>query len=60
MASRISYHDQFFYVSNQRFHALIEFGLEVGQKSAETDADRSYVSGLRERSDAFYGLRFGD
>jgi hypothetical protein len=54
MASRISYQDQFFYVSNQRFHSLIEFGLEVGQKSAETDVEKSYVSGLRERCGAFY------
>ena len=54
MASCISYNDQFFYVSNQRFHSLIKFGLDVGQKSAETDIERFYVSGLRERSDAFY------
>jgi hypothetical protein len=54
MASHITYQDQFFCVSNQRFHSLIEFGLEVGQKSAATDVERSYVSGLRERSGAFY------
>lgn len=54
MASCISYQDQFFYVSNQRFHSLIEFGLEVGQRSAETDVERSHVAGLRERSTAFY------
>ncbi len=54
MASAISYQDQFFYVSNQRFGLLIEFGLEVGEKSAETDAEKSYVAALRERNNAFY------
>jgi len=54
MASRISYQDQFFYVSNQRFKSLIWFGLDVGEKSAENDAEKSYVSGLREKSNAFY------
>lgn len=54
MASCISYLDQFFYISNQRFCSLIEFGLEVGQKSAETDVEESYVTGLRVRSGAFY------
>jgi len=54
MASAIKYHDQFFYVSNQRFSSLIEFGLEVAEKAAETDAERSYVSKLRERFAGFY------
>jgi len=54
MASAIKYHDQFFYVSNQRFSSLIEFGLEVGEKAAETDAERSYVAKLRERFAGFY------
>ena len=54
MASAISFQDQFFYVSNQRFRSLIEFGLEVGQRTAEIDTERSYVSALTERSDAFY------
>jgi hypothetical protein len=54
MASRISYHDQFIYVSNLRFSSLIEFGLEVGEKCAETNIEKSYVSGLKERSGAFY------
>jgi len=54
MASAIKYHDQFFYVSNQRFSSLIEFGLEVAEKAAETDAERSYVAKLRERFAGFY------
>lgn len=54
MASAISFQDQFFYVSNQRFYSLIEFGLEVGEKTATTDEERSFVSDLRKRSDAFY------
>ena len=54
MASAISFKDQFFYVSNQRFHSLIEFGMEVGEKTATTDEDKSFVSDLRKRSDAFY------
>jgi len=54
MASAIKYHDQFFYVSNQRFSSLIEFGLEVAEKAAETDAKRSYVAKLRERFAGFY------
>src|SRR5438552_4094939 len=54
MASAIKYHDQFFYVSNQRFSALVGFGLEVGERVAETEAERSYVLGLRKRSEAFY------
>jgi hypothetical protein len=54
MASRISYHDQFFYVSNQRFGSLVEFALEVGQMTAGSDEERSYVFSLRERKAAFY------
>jgi len=54
MASCISYHDQFFYVSNQRFSSLIDGALEVGQKAAEGETERAYVSGLRHRSDTFY------
>ncbi|MES2571115.1 MAG: hypothetical protein V4710_13795 [Verrucomicrobiota bacterium] len=54
MASCISYQDQFFFVSNQRFSSLIEFGIEVGRRSAETATEKSYLSGLKERSDAFY------
>ena len=54
MASAFKYHDQFFYVSNRRFSALITFGLQVGAKSASTETERSYVSGLRKRREAFY------
>lgn len=54
MGSAIKYHDQFFYVSNQRFYTLIEFGLEVGERAAQTEAERSYVSELRERSAGFW------
>ncbi len=54
MASEISYQDQFFYVSNMRFSSLIDFALEVGQRSAETDVERTYVSKLKEESNAFY------
>jgi len=54
MASRISYHDQFFYVSNQRFDSLIEFGLEVGQKTAGSEEERSYISGLNKKRAALY------
>jgi hypothetical protein len=54
MASRISYQDQFFYVSNMRFSSLIDFALEVGQKSAETDIEKTYISKLKEGSNAFY------
>src|SRR5689334_16150363 len=54
MASAIQYHDQFFYVSNQRFYSLIDFALTVGERTAETETERAYVSGLRARTDAFY------
>jgi hypothetical protein len=54
MASCISYRDQFFHVSNQRFGSLINFALEIGGRSAVTEAEKSYVSTLREKSDAFY------
>lgn len=54
MSSRIAYQDQFFYVSNSSFGALIEFGLEVAQKSSETETERDYVSNLRERTNTFY------
>jgi hypothetical protein len=54
MASQISYKDQFFYVSNMRFASLIDFALEVGKNSAQTDAEKSYVSKLKEDSDAFF------
>ena len=54
MSGAIRYKDQFFYVSNGQFDSLVEFGLEVGQKTAETDAEKAYVSALRERRDAFF------
>jgi hypothetical protein len=54
MASRISYHDQFFYVSNQRFDLLIAFGIEVGQRTAESEEERSYLTGLEGRKATFY------
>lgn len=54
MSSAFKYHDQFFYVSNLTFFRLIEFGLEVGGRIAATDLEKAYVSGLRERSTAFY------
>jgi hypothetical protein len=54
MSSAIKYHDQFFYVSNQRFSALIEFGLDVGTRITETEIERTYVSKLRARSADFY------
>ena len=54
MASAFKYHDQFFYVSNRTFFRLIDFTLEVGSRIAETDLERSFVSGLRKRSEAFY------
>ncbi|HWA26887.1 MAG TPA: hypothetical protein VG734_14605 [Lacunisphaera sp.] len=54
MSSRLSYRDQFFYVSNSVFFRLIEFALEVGEKTAGTDAEKSYVAALRERCESFY------
>ena len=54
MSSAIRYKDQFFYVSNGQFDSLVEFGLKVRQKTAETDAEKAYVSALRERRDAFF------
>ncbi|MBN9689105.1 MAG: hypothetical protein J0M24_02610 [Verrucomicrobia bacterium] len=54
MASCISYQDQFFHVSNQRFYSLIAFGLEAAQRTAQTDAERSFISTLKQSSDAFY------
>ena len=54
MASRISYHDQFFYVSNQRFGSLIEFALEVGQRTAGSAEQSAYVSSLMARKATFY------
>ena len=54
MASQISYQDQFFYVSNQRFSSLVEFGLDVGQSTSQTEEEKSYVSALREKVNAFY------
>lgn len=54
MSSCISYQDQFFYVSNQRFHSLIEFGLQVAEKTSESDGERPFIAGLRERSVAFF------
>jgi hypothetical protein len=54
MSSAIQYKDQFFYVSNRQFDSLIEFGLEVAQKTAQTDEEKGYVSGLSGRRDSFY------
>jgi len=53
MSSRVSYHDQFFYISNMQFSNLIEFGMEVAGKSAETDNERSFLHELRLRSEAY-------
>ena len=54
MASCISYKDQFFNVSNARFAALIEFGLQVATSSAEADAEKTYAAALKKNSDGFY------
>lgn len=54
MASCISYHDQFFHVSNRDFDRLIEFALIVAEKVAATDAEKACVSALHERRTAFY------
>ncbi len=54
MSSAIQYKDQFFYVSNRQFDSLIEFGLEVAQKTAQTDAEKGYVSGLTGRRGFFF------
>ena len=52
MSSAIKYHDQFFYVSNMMFFRLIELALEVGEKTAETAAEKLCVSKLREKKNA--------
>lgn len=54
MASRISYQDQFFYVSNSRFDALVDFGSEVGERTAISDEEKSYILRLKERKANFY------
>jgi len=54
MASSISYHDQFFNVSNARFDLLIAFALEVGERTATSDEERSYVLSLKEKKATFW------
>lgn len=54
MASAISYRDQFFYVSNQRFDSLIQFGIEVANRTATTYSERAVASVLEEKSRHFY------
>ena len=54
MATCISYKDQFVWVSNRRFSALIDFTIELGGRIAKTDEERAIVGKLRTASDAFY------
>jgi hypothetical protein len=54
MSSAFMYQGQFFYVSNTRFFGLIDDGLMVGKKTAETDTERLYVSVLEKRSESFF------
>ena len=54
MASCFSYHEQFFYVSNQRFDSLMDFGLEVANKGPATEVELVYISKLIERKGSFY------
>jgi hypothetical protein len=54
MASCISYKEQFIWVSNQRFAALIEFAIQIGEQTATTPDERAAVARLRKAGEAFY------
>ena len=54
MASRISYRDQFFYVSNQRFNLLIDFALQIATRSATSDVEQQFASTLNAKTPNFY------
>ena len=54
MSSAFRYHDQFFYVSNRMFFRLIDLGLEVGTKVATNDAEKTFVTGLRQKNATFF------
>lgn len=54
MSSAFLFQDQFYNVSNNRFVGLIDDGLMVGERTAETDTERSYVSVLERRSEGFF------
>lgn len=54
MASRVSYRDQFFYVSNQSFDRLFDFGIEVGERTAASTEEKSYIFNLKKRKSNFY------
>ena len=54
MASCVSYNDQFVWMANRRFDAMIEFLLTVATESAGTSEERAMVEKLREASRAFF------
>ena len=54
MSSAFFYKDQFFYVSNAMFSALIDWGLEVGTTEAKSEKERHYVETLRQKTETFF------
>ena len=60
MSSSIYYENETLWVSNARFRTLIEFALEVGQKSAASPEEKAFVQKLREENDTilFNGCDF--
>jgi hypothetical protein len=59
VSSDISLGDQYLWVSNQRFSALLAFALQVGGEAARTDEQRRYVDRLRQfEGQAWPGIGF--
>lgn len=55
MSSAICYKDQFCYVSNKRFDALVSFAIEVGENEAKNDEEVGYVETLKyKRNNEFW------
>lgn len=59
MSSRVSYQDQFLWMSNREFDSMMDFLLEVGTESAVAPDERAMVARLSEaRSGFFSGYGF--
>jgi hypothetical protein len=54
MTSYIHYRKQGFFVANKRFSALIDFALEFADGTAQSDAERAFVSQFRADAASFW------